>query len=407
MNLYFVVLNEMQTGIVPSQVIAPARVCAKTFPGLTVRIVFLEPARVAARGAARRRLRALRRLWPEGRVGLYPYVGRFGTHAPAWTLLSILRVSSSDRDRVLLHCRGPEATLQAAHAVRGRAPARVLFDARGATSHEAVLRLEIQGMADQRAIDRAFANGALLDRRAADAADAIVAVSDPLLRALAEQFGSIEKPTGVMPCCVDRTLYSPTARAEVRGALGVEDGELVLVHVSTEARWEAFDHVIALFRAVRALGRARLLFVTTLAPDVVTASLPSGDPLRRDVVVRALPPEDVASHLSAADIGLLLRRSHATHRLASPIKFSEYLGAGLVVAVSDGIGTTGDLVRERDLGVLVPADPSAADVERLARELVGHVEQGSVARDRALRACEEVFVWDRYMPVLSRLYGLD
>ena len=406
MRVCFVVLNEMLTGVVPSQVIAPARAYAR-MSEVSVEVIFLEPARVAVSRRARSRVRELRAMWPGGRVLCLPYVGRFGTRTPARTLEAYLGATRARRGRLVLHCRGPEATAHGADAAR-RWGGRVVFDARGASGHEAVLRLEAGGKAgDSGLVERAFRDGEARDRFAVERASAVLAVSEPLAERLETLANGRRVPFAVVPCCVERAVFSAVARCEMRGRLGLGDEDILLVHTSTEARWEAFDEVIALYRAVRALQPARLLFLTTLGPEVVTASLGHDDPLRSGVDVRRARPDEVAAYLSAADVGVLLRRPHETHRYASPVKFAEYLGAGLVPVVSDGVGTAPALLGESGLGIVVGGPEDAGRFESAASALTALLGgDRSQLRDRAIALCGRRFVWGEQLPSIRAAYGL-
>jgi glycosyltransferase involved in cell wall biosynthesis len=406
-NVYFVVLNEMMTGVIASQVIAPARSYAEAFPDLSVRIVLLEPARVFFSRRARARLDELRRIWPAGRVGVYPYIGRLSEFAPALSLKALVRATAGRSTSILFHCRGPGATIQAAHVARHMG-GRVVFDARGASDHEAVLRLNAQGPDnDASLLQRAFDFGARMDQLAVKLADAVVAVSEPLARKLQQVNGGEQKPMAVIPSCVERPLFSSSARQGMRRKLGVPDNELLFVHTSTEARWEAFDQVLDLFRAVNLRQRSRMLFLTTLDPSVVTASLSASDPLLETLIILKARPEEVSQYLSAADVGLLLRRPHETFRVASPIKFAEYLGAGLALVVSENIGTTNEIVEAQKLGVIVPEGSNSSAIDEAAECLISIMKHDPDAlRARAIEVCKELYVWDRYTPVISQLYGL-
>ena len=96
MTVCHVVMSEIMTGVVPSQVIAPARAFARAFPHIPVRVVFLEAARVAIAPRTRRRLREIRKLWPEGRIDVSAYVGRMGEFAPSMALRRAVRLAGLD-----------------------------------------------------------------------------------------------------------------------------------------------------------------------------------------------------------------------------------------------------------------------------------------------------------------------
>jgi hypothetical protein len=278
----------------------------------------------------------------------------------------------------------------------------VVLDARGSSAHEAELRLAARAGGPD---PDAFARGRELDRRAVEAADAVVAVSEPLLREISGGQDRLSKRAAVVPCCVTSTAFSADARAEIRARLGVADDELLLVHVSSEARWEAFDLVADLFRAVAVRRSSRLLFVTTLGREVVTGGFEPGEALLDRVSVTSAAPRDVTRYLSAADVGLLVRRPHPTHEMASPIKFAEYLAAGLSVAVSEGIGDLAGLVERSGLGVAVPSAGASRDLEAAAACLLERLSEEG-ARPRALRVLEERFVWGRYVPATAWVHGL-
>lgn len=391
MRVFFLVINEMRTSVVPSQVLAPARAWAAEL-GIEPHVIFLEPARVAFSREGRRTFQALQRLGP--RLHLWPYVGRLGRHAPALSLRAFLRWQGATRP--VLHCRGPEATLQAIQAVGARG--RVIFDARGAAAPEARLRLAAAGRSAPERWSAAVLATAETEREAVARADAISAVSAPLAARLAPPSG---KPVAVVPCCVAGPTFLPEARERVRRSLSLADGELLLVHTSTEARWEDFPQVLAFFREIASRRPARLLFLTPLPEAEVTGSLAPEDPLRAALLVRRAAPGEVPAFLAAADVGLLLRRPHEAFQVSSPIKFAEYLAAGLAVVVNAGIGSAAEVVASRNLGIAVDGPLSTA-----AHALLSLLETGQIAvRERALAACRELYTWERYAPEVARLYS--
>ncbi|MEK6322358.1 MAG: hypothetical protein AABN33_11815 [Acidobacteriota bacterium] len=246
-----------------------------------------------------------------------------------------------------------------------------------------------------------------MDQLAVNSADAVVAVSEPLARKLQQAMGGEQKLVAVIPCCVERPLFSCSARQGMRRTLGLSDDELLFVHTSTEERWEAFDQVLDFFRAAYLRQRSRMLFLTTLDPSVVTASLSTNDPLLKALIIRKARPDEVSEYLSAADVGLLLRRPHETFRVANPIKFAEFLGAGLALVVSQNIGTTNQIVEAQKLGVIVPEYSNSSAINEAAECLITMMKHDPDAlRARAIEVCKELYVWDRYTPVISQLYGL-
>ena len=78
---------------------------------------------------------------------------------------------------------------------------------------------------------------------------------------------------------------------------------------------------------------------------------------------------DVFNYLSLADYGILLREDTWTNRVASPVKFAEYLNAGLDVIISDNVGDFSKMVVDMNCGFIYNSKYIHLDsVDSLKRE---------------------------------------
>jgi hypothetical protein len=64
-------------------------------------------------------------------------------------------------------------------------------------------------------------------------------------------------------------------------------------------------------------------------------------------------PEQVEAHLALGDYGLLLRSPSLTNQVSSPVKYAEYLRAGLHVLVSPQIGDLSGLTVSNRCGFIL------------------------------------------------------
>jgi hypothetical protein len=69
-----------------------------------------------------------------------------------------------------------------------------------------------------------------------------------------------------------------------------------------------------------------------------------------------LNAEKVGEVLLAADYGWLVREDTVTNQVASPVKFAEYLAAGLQVIISDRIGDYSDFIKKNNCGIVISQD---------------------------------------------------
>lgn len=66
-----------------------------------------------------------------------------------------------------------------------------------------------------------------------------------------------------------------------------------------------------------------------------------------------LSKSEVNSSLIKNNFGLLIRENNIINNVASPLKFAEYLSAGLPVLVSEGVGDTVEWVEKYKIGVII------------------------------------------------------
>src|SRR5690606_12687918 len=136
---------------------------------------------------------------------------------------------------------------------------------------------------------------------------------------------------------------------KIRQSLNLQE-RLVITYCGSMAWYQLPQQALRIFRAIAASEpRAHILAVTT-QPDVMRRELAAAQIDDRQASVLSVPPPDVSQYLAAGDLGLLLRDDTVVNRVASPVKFGEYLAAGLPVIISEGVGDYSDAVRRHRLG---------------------------------------------------------
>lgn len=204
-------------------------------------------------------------------------------------------------------------------------------------------------------------------RRAARAADAVVAITTPLRDRLVQAFG-LEVPAVVIPDAVDLERFRPPCEA----------GPPRLVYVGQLQEWKGVD---VLIRALSALPGVTALVVGGRRGE---------DPRRRalqDLASRLgvaeriewtgfLPQTEIARRLRRGDVGVVTTRAELGQDIAaSPLKLFEYMAAGLPVAASD-MPSLRDVVRPGENGMLF----GEGDPQALAREVRAILEPETYRR---------------------------
>jgi glycosyltransferase involved in cell wall biosynthesis len=309
--------------------------------------------------------------------------------------------------RLVVHCRGTYAT-ELALAARNRLPnVRVLSDCRGVDAPEMLMSAGFSCLED--APDRIRHEYAGLQARQESAlrrADAVLCVSRSMRTHIARESGPRYDNMSVVPCCtdVDAVASAAAERNGVRQRLGLAD-KLVVAYNGSLAPWQRLRESIALFAAISRLrSQAHFLAITT-HPAAVRAALREMAVPSRAATVLSVAQREVAGSLAAADVGLLLRDESLVNRVASPVKFAEYLAAGVPVVLTDGIGDASELVQREQVGcVLDGLENSAENVVRV-QAFVSSLRLGQPdLQQQCRRVAREQFSWAAHLPTLSATY---
>jgi glycosyltransferase involved in cell wall biosynthesis len=407
-TLVHVVTGETTKNLILSQVVAPMVEQARTSGALRpdrILIVFLEPARVALRSTLRNRLVEIRRLAPDVKVALVPYVSRMGLRNRARITAPIVRALAGS-GHVVFHCRGEWAVLWAASIAKSFRRSGIIADIRGSWPEEALAK---RGIADIVGADAAVVRDyqAQLEtvKQALAAAGQVLTVSRGMVNWLL-QLGVEEQRLHYVPSCVARLTFSRDVREELRASLGIKNELLYCFLGSVESYATIGDGIVPFLRATfQRFSDVRLLMVTdepeTMRDLLQRQGLP-GDKL----LIASAAQDRVWTYLCAADCGCILKAPGRLNQTWQPIKLGEYLAAGLPVVVSRGIGDVDITVTRAGAGITVDlfdgdSDTVVAEAERVHNMLR---KGGNAMREHALRLCEQHFLWSCYIDEVRSAY---
>lgn len=193
-------------------------------------------------------------------------------------------------------------------------------------------------------------------KRAVTASSAIMAVSEPLVEystVLFEKKPAFVIPCGVLSCPTIDEMETSRARWRYRFCLGEK---LAVAYSGGLSRWQLIEETCLLFLTIQKYRPDSVLLLLTPNPEHALAIATTVGVSRSDVIATCLEPADVTTALSAADIGVLLRKKDTTNRVAFPNKFAEYVAAGLVTVTSPGLADPAQIVDEYTIGTVLPPD---------------------------------------------------
>lgn len=211
--------------------------------------------------------------------------------------------------------------------------------------------------------------GRLCERWFFREADAVVTLTNASVPQIRAWLSGRDVPVRVIPTCapVDRfadSRFEGTPRAVWCGSIG-----------------ERYRFELGV-RLAQVLG---LPFLVLTREVELARRLLAGTPAE----VREVRPERIPSELREGDIGLCLHGDDFSLTASAPTRFAEYLSAGMIVAVTPGIGDLDDLVERNHVGYVVREDTPEA-LREAATTLVRLADDPAV-RARARRIARERF----------------
>lgn len=237
------------------------------------------------------------------------------------------------------------------------------------------------------------------ERSWARSADAVVTVNRPYAAYLREAFGRevLIVHNGPLP-------FEPPDPPDRRfhDRLGLPAGDRVVLMVGAVVPHRGIEIACAAIGAVpdSALvivgdGEAKSRF------EAEARALPHG---ARIHFLAGLPPEELPAWTAAADVAVIpIQPSTLNHRLTTPTRLFDAMGAGVPVVASDLPGMA-EIVRETGIGVLV--DPtSAGSVAAGIREILdAPPERRAAWRAASLAAARGPYAWTAGIQRLQALY---
>ena len=311
----------------------------------------------------------------------------------AWATLAARGASSAQ----ILHAHDLSGALPALATLRTNPGAVLFYD-----SHEVFLesgRWAKSPTFIRRILADRFEQPAL--RRAA----ALIAVNPQVIEELAKRYEIPARQVVTYNC---PPAWNPEPRGtELRAAIGVgADAQVILYHGGFSAH-RGLEELLVAIRDPR-LAAAHLVFLG-YGPLEATLRAAAAEPALagRVHVLKAVSPEVLDRWVSGADVGMCtVLPSTLNHRISTPNKLFESIGAGVPVVGSDFATMRDILLGDPDgpLGsVCDPTDPTAVATAINALLRQSPAERAAL-RQRCIRAAATRWNWEVQATRLSDLY---
>lgn len=218
---------------------------------------------------------------------------------------------------------------------------KVIYDARG---------LEYEQIKEYGIIKNVrLANDILLsEKRAVLFSDFQLSISNKLLQYWKDNYDYEKTTNVVIPCSLNMNMITPI-NVGFRKEMGFEMDDIIIAYAGSSAGWQSFNLMMNFFTVqLQSNNKIKVLLLTKTNPEIMQLE----EKFRRSVICKWCKEEEVHPILLSADYGVLIREDSMTNRVSSPVKFAEYLAAGLDVIISENIGDYSEFVVKNNCGLI-------------------------------------------------------
>ena len=291
------------------------------------------------------------------------FIGRGSLYIDSYYFKKLFSFDSNES--VVVHSRSAVNALRFYnYSKRYNIDTSIITDFRGLLSDEVLYaRNSITRTIFNKYISREISR---IEKKATQVSNKILTVSNNLKQYLIENYNADHSKIFVIPAVVDeeKFRFNSTLRKNIRESLLVQN-RLVILYSGGISGWQPINEIIELFLRLKKIYPEVFLLFITKEKLLIRKKLE--DRLNSDDwQLLSASYNDIGKYYAASDIGLLLRKRRLTNTVASPIKFSEYLCAGLPVILTKGVGDTENYIEKFGVGeVLESTNDTPSDIMNL------------------------------------------
>jgi glycosyltransferase involved in cell wall biosynthesis len=225
-------------------------------------------------------------------------------------------------------------------------------------------------------------------------ADAVIAFSRLHQEYLQRTYGmAIGKKVVLIPNCVDLNRFKRKDEEDY------STRKRILVYIGGASYWHMVDEMISFFKHLKQRVPAFFMYLTYERQHYIAAKFAESGLQPEDYCVASVAPERIPQYLTNADVGIALIAPSLAKRVCAPIKFIEYLAAGLPVMINRGIGETERIVKKYRVGIVY----EEKKIQENITELLNMLREDDI-RKRCRRVIERHYALDVATENLAKTY---
>lgn len=194
-----------------------------------------------------------------------------------------------------------------------------------------------------------------LERLVINNSSAIVIVSNKFKEFIVENYSNK----------IAKKLYVINNKVKIIPNIKRPNSDNVFVYAGSSAKWYCIEDMFILFVEIRKVIYDPKFVILTYEVEDFSAMIKSYPSLQNVTKILNIFSDDVHCYLEKCNVGVMLREQSVFTRVSAPLKFAEYLNAGLPILVNEGVGDTEDIINKYNVGTVIKGKDYSSAVKNL------------------------------------------
>jgi hypothetical protein len=237
-------------------------------------------------------------------------------------------------------------------------------------------------------------------------ANNITTVTTPLKLVIQEKY-DIKEDIEIVPCCLNCSQFDVTDDEidQERKILNINENDFVFVYSGGLSYYQQIPAMLKIWSNFICDHNVKFILLTNDDPNTNPTTLPFlqlfGDRLIHMTVNRKRVPKI----LNVCDVAFLLRDARSLNKVASPVKFAEYISSGLNVISSPYLGDVHQQIISNNIGLLISPDFDENSIEDVKNYINNNKKcRNKEDRIRIKKVGNNLYNWNSYEKTFYKLY---
>ena len=177
------------------------------------------------------------------------------------------------------------------------------------------------------------------------------------------------------------------------------DKEIICVYSGSSAPWQKNDSVFEMFSMAKNVLREIKFKIITYEKEIFEAKAKNYPSISSSIKLINVPSKKVNDELEKCNFGILIRDNNVINNVASPLKFAEYLAAGLPVIVSENVGDTEEIINKYNVGVIL----RDSNYKKAIYEIIELLKDEQI-KERCKMVAEKEFNLENSIKMYKKIY---